>query len=80
MWYEGFAEYFAENLPARGQYYLSLGHKEEKTGNAVLRSVGENLRRVQTLLGNDTPLVMHNGGHYTDVDKRMTAAMEWILT
>ena len=78
VWYEGFAEYFADNLPERGRFYLSLGRKEEKTGNAVLRSVGENLRRVQALLGNETPLVMHDGGHYTDVDKRMLAAIEWM--
>lgn len=78
VWYEGFTEYFAGNRPEKGEFYLSLGRKEEKTGNAVLRSVGENLRRVREMLDEKTPLVMHNGGHYTDVDRRMIAAMEWI--
>lgn len=79
VWYEGFLDYFAENLPAKGRFYLSLGKKEEKTGNIVLRTVGENLRAVRTLLGEDVPLVMHDGGHYTDVEKRMRMALEWIV-
>ena len=78
VWYEGFAEFFAENLPERGRFYLSLGRKEEKTGNAVMRTVGDKLRAVQALLGEDVPLVMHDGGHYTDVSRRIAAAMEWM--
>lgn len=81
VWYEDFVGYFAQHLPPREtKVYLSLGRKEEKTGNARLRSVGENLRAVQALLGDDTPLVMHDGGHYTDVEKRMQHALEWIIT
>lgn len=80
VWYEGFVDYFARHLPPAGtKTYLSLGRKEEKTGNARLRSVGENLRAVQALLGEGTPLVMHDGGHYTDVEKRVLAALEWLV-
>lgn len=79
VWYEGFLDYFAKNLPAKGRFYLSLGRKEEKTGNAVLRTVGDNLRAVQQMLGEDVPLAMHDGGHYTDVEKRMIAAIEWLI-
>lgn len=79
VWYPGFRAYFAQHLPAEGtEFYLSLGRKEEKAGNAVLRSVGDELRAVQALLGGDTPLVMHDGGHYTDVERRMLAAVRWI--
>lgn len=77
VWFDGFAEYFAAHLPQNGAFYLSLGRKEEKTGNAVLRSVGENLRAIGQML--DAPVVMHDGGHYTDVEKRMSAAVEWLV-
>lgn len=79
VWYPGFRAYFAEHLPGEGtEFYLSLGRKEEKSGSALMRSVGDELRALQALLGNGTPLVMHDGGHYTEVDRRMLAAMEWL--
>lgn len=85
VWFEGFAGYLNGHPPvnAAARYYLSLGRKEEKAGNAVLRTVGENLRRVQTMLseqtGAEVPLVLHDGGHYTEVDRRKLAALEWML-
>lgn len=77
VWYEGFVDFFAQHLPAQGEFYLSLGRREEKAGNTVLRSVGDKLRAIAQLLGVD--VVMHDGGHYTDVDKRMLAALEWMM-
>lgn len=79
VWYAGFVDYFARHLPGpETQVYLSLGRKEEKKGNATLRTVGDALRQVQALLGGDTPLVMHDGGHYTDVEQRMLSALAWL--
>lgn len=79
VWYPGFREYFAEHLPqGQTRFYLSLGRKEEKAGSALLRSVGEHLRAVQAMLGGDTPLILHDGGHYTDVDRRILSAIEYL--
>ena len=84
LWYEGWTEYLAAHLPEQGgRVYLSLGKKEEKSGPAQMRLVGERTRETAGMFRaagrfGEVPLEMHGGGHFTDIPGRWRRAMEWL--
>ena len=84
LWYEGWTEYLTAHLPKQGgRVYLSLGKKEEKSGPAQMRLVGERTRETAGMFRaagrfGEVPLEMHGGGHFTDIPGRWRRAMEWL--
>lgn len=84
LWYEGWTEYLSAHLPSKGgKVYLSLGKKEEKSGPARMRLVGEKTRETAEIFRSvgrfcEVPLRMQSGGHFTDIPGRWQAAMEWL--
>jgi hypothetical protein len=63
--------------------YLSLGDKEEKTRNPVMRTVGDCLRRQYELLSAEPQvectLEMNQGNHFKEADIRTAKGFAWLL-
>lgn len=84
VWFPGWIEY-TESHPVRaGRVYLSLGDKEEKTRNPVMRTVGDNIRRQYELLQadpgcSDCKLEMNQGNHFREPDLRTAKGFAWLL-
>ena len=50
VWFPGWIEYAESNVIKTDKVYLSLGDKEEKARNPVMRTVGDNIRKQSELL------------------------------
>ena len=64
--------------------YFSLGQKEEKTRNRKRAAVGEMTRWQHEQVKDDgcvrySELVWQNGGHFTDVEKRIAHGFAWLI-
>lgn len=64
--------------------YFSLGQKEEKTRNRKMAAVGEMTRWQHEQVKDDgcvrySELVWQNGGHFTDVEKRIAHGFAWLI-
>ena len=82
VWFPGFLEYIKENDIRTDTVYLSLGDKEEKTKNPVMKTVGDNIKNAHELLkakGKNTILEWNPGNHFKDPDIRTARAFAWIL-
>ena len=82
VWFPGFAEFMNNNTVRCSSVYLSLGDKEEKTKNAVMATVGGNIRAAYALLrerGVDCALEWNAGGHFKDAELRTAKAFAWLL-
>ena len=82
VWFPGFVEYMEEHPFHAGKVYLSLGDREEKTGNPVMASVGDRIRAVYGILqakGIPCVLEWNKGGHFKNADLRTAAAFAWVL-
>ena len=82
VWFPGWME-FEQQHPIQAQrVYLSLGDKEERTKNAVMAAVGDNIRTLHSRLaerGTDCTLEWNNGGHFKDADLRTARAFRWAM-
>lgn len=85
LWFPGFIDYAHEhtmpNTP--DAVYLSLGKKETKTPNRMMRHVLEDTRAMEKLLGErgiPTTLELNPGNHFAQTDLRMARGIHWILT
>ena len=84
VWFPRWIEYAESHEVKTPFVYLSLGDKEEKTRNAVMRTVGDNIRRQIDLLKSDPGckdciLEMNQGNHFKDPDLRTAAGFAWLL-
>lgn len=82
MWFPDFAEYMRENPCGSRAVYLSLGNREEKTANPVMRTVGDRIREGYELLkdrGVRCTLEWNSGGHFKEPDLRTAKAFAWVL-
>ena len=84
VWFPGWIDYAEKNAPKAGKVYLSLGDKEEKTKNPVMRTVGDNIRRQNELLQKDPAcsqciLEMNQGNHFKEPDIRTAKGFVWLL-
>ena len=85
LWFPDFVDYARENtMPSTpGAVYLSLGKKETKTPNRMMRHVLDDTRAMETLLverGILTTLELNPGNHFAQTDLRMARGIHWILT
>ena len=82
MWFPGLMEYLRGNASGCGVVYLSLGNREEKTANPVMRTVGDRIREGYELLrsqGVRCTLEWNSGGHFKEPDLRTAKAFAWVL-
>ena len=74
VWFPGFTDYLKEHPVNTKRVYLSLGDKEEKTRNPVMRTVGDAIRSAQDILteqGKAAALEWNEGNHFREPDLRM---------
>lgn len=82
MWFPGLEKYMRGSACACGAVYLSLGNREEKTANPVMRTVGDRIREGYELLrsrGVRCTLEWNSGGHFKEPDLRTAKAFAWVL-
>lgn len=84
VWFPGWIEFAEENAVMTDKVYLSLGDKEERTRNPVMRTVGDNIRRQHELLQADPAcaeciLEMNQGNHFREPDIRTAKGFAWLL-
>ena len=84
VWFPGWMEYAENNTVKAENVYLSLGDKEEKTRNPVMRTVGDNIRRQYEILKSDPGcsrcvLEMNRGNHFREPDIRTAKGFAWLL-
>ena len=63
---------------------MSLGDKEEKTRNPVMRTVGDCIRKQSEMLDNDegckaSILEMNPGNHFREPDLRTAKGFAWLI-
>ena len=85
LWFPGFVDYaHGHTMPsAPNAVYLSLGKKEAKTPNRMMRHVLDDTRAMEALLverGIPTTLELNPGNHFAQTDLRMAHGIHWILT
>ena len=84
VWFPGWIDYAEKNPVKACKVYLSLGDREEKTKNAVMRTVGDNIRKQYELLQGDPAcekcaLEMNQGNHFKEPDIRIAKGFAWLL-
>ncbi len=82
IWFPGFTEHMKENRIHTDCVYLSLGDREEKTGNPVVGTVGDRIRQAHVLLkdrGLNTILEWNPGNHFKDADIRTAKGFAYII-
>ena len=85
VWFPGWIEYAGSHAVKAEKVYLSLGDKEEKTRNPVMRTVGDNIRKQYELLQADgsckgCTLEMNQGNHFKEPDIRTAKGFAWLLS
>ena len=85
LWFPGFKEYVFSHEPKRRPdcIYFSLGDKEAKTRNPVLKTVQENTEEIQTFYQNkgiDTVFQLNPGNHFVQRIERTIAGIQWLLS
>lgn len=85
LWFPGFIDYARKNpMPTTpSAVYLSLGKKETKTPNRMMRHVLEDTYAMEKMLGErgiPTTLKLNPGNHFAQTDLRMARGIHWILT
>lgn len=85
LWFPGMKEYVFSHEPERTPdcVYFSLGDKESRTRNPVLRSVRRNTEEIHAFLlskGIDTVFQLNPGNHFTQAAERTAAGICWLLS
>ena len=82
VWFPGWMEFERQRSIQAQRIYLSLGDREERTRNATMAGVGENIRALHRELAGrskDCTLEWNNGGHFKDADLRTAKAFRWVM-
>lgn len=85
LWFPGFKEYVFSHEPKRRPdcIYFSLGDKEAKTRNPILKTVQENTEEIQAFYrskGIDTVFQLNPGNHFVQGIERTIAGIQWLLS
>ena len=85
LWFPGFKEYIFSHEPKRRPdcIYFSLGDKEAKTRNPVLKTVQENTEEIRAFYqskGIDTVFQLNPGNHFVQGIERTVAGIQWLLS
>ena len=84
LWIPGMKEYIFSHEPKRWPdcIYFSLGDKESKTRNQILRTVQENTEEICAYYqrrGIDTVFQLNPGNHFVQSVERTAAGIAWML-
>ena len=84
LWFPGFKEYIFSHEPKRrpDRIYFSLGDREAKTRNPVLKTVQENTEAIHAFFqaqGIDTAFQLNPGNHFVQGIERTAAGIRWLL-
>ena len=84
LWFPGMKEYIFSHEPKRCPdcMYFSLGDKESKTRNPVLRNVRQNTEEIHIFYqgkGIDAVFQLNPGNHYNYAVERTAAGVCWLL-
>ena len=84
VWFPGWLEYIKTKQIRTKRVYLSLGDREEKTRNAVMRQAGQNIREMDGWYRNSEKvacmLEWNKGNHFQDVDVRCGKGFLWCMS
>ena len=85
LWFPGMKDYIFSHEPKCWPdcMYFSLGDKESKTRNPILRSVRQNTEDIQSFFqgkGIDTVFQLNPGNHYNHAVDRTAAGLCWLLS
>ena len=85
LWFPGMKEYIFSHEPKclPDYMYFSLGDKESKTRNPILRNVRQNTEEIQSFFqdkGIDTVFQLNPGNHYNHAVDRTAAGLCWLLS
>ena len=85
LWFPGMKDYIFSHESKRWPdcVYFSLGDKESKTRNPILRSVRQSTEEIQAFYqdkGIDTVLQLNPGNHYDHAAERTAAGIAWMLS
>ena len=85
LWFPGMKDYIFSREPKRWPdcTYFSLGNKESKTRNPVLRSVQQNTEEIYAFYqsrGIETVFQLNPGNHYNHVVERTAVGLCWLLS
>ena len=85
LWFPRMKEYIFSHEPKcrPDRIYFSLGDKESKTRNPVVRSVRQNTEEIQAFYqakGIDTMFQLNPGNHYDHAAERTAAGIAWMLS
>lgn len=85
LWFPGFKEYICSHEPKRrpDRIYFSLGDKEAKTRNPVLKTVQENTEEIRAFYqskGIDTEFQLNAGNHFAHGIEWTAAGIQWLLS
>ena len=84
LWFPGFKEYIFSHEPKRWPDCISfsLGDKEAKTRNPILKTVQENTEEIHAFYqskGIDTVFRLNPGSHFVQGIERTVAGIQWLL-
>lgn len=84
LWFPGLKQYILTHKPKRPPdcIYFSLGDKESKTRNPILRSVRWNTEEIHDFyqsMGVDTVFQLNPGNHDHRAEERTAAGIAWLL-
>ena len=84
LWFPGFKEYICSHEPKRRPdcIYFSLGDREAKTRNPVLKTVQEDTEAIHAHFlaqGGDTVFQLNPGNHFAQGIERTVAGIRWLL-
>lgn len=85
LWFPGIKAYILSQAPKRWpeHLYFSLGNKESKTKNQVLKDVQQNTEEMHAFYqdkGIDTVFQLNSGNHYNHAVERTAAGTCWLLS
>lgn len=85
LWFPGLKQYIPTHEPKRppDRIYLSLGDKESKTRNPILRSVQQDTEEIYDFyraMGVDAVFQLNPGNHYNCAAERTAAGITWLLS
>ena len=85
LWFPGLKQYIFTHKPKRppDRIYFSLGDKESKTRNSVLRSIRQDTEDIcgfYRSMGVDAVFQLNPGNHYNRAAERTAAGIIWLLS
>lgn len=84
LWFPGMKEYIAAHKPKRRPdcLYLSLGNRESKTRNPILKTVQQNTEEMAAFYkadGIETVFQLNEGNHFDHAAERTAKGICWLL-